>query len=172
MRLPVIVGATVLLLLSSGCYETPRTLPTAPSPLGGGGLVQTTALQGAVAAGTVGGGVLTPGTVFPPTAGSTATLVRQESCLDYTIDTTGLPPGAYTNWVFVYNNPEACRNPARGAVCFGGPDLIGNPATQGSAFWGTGGVVGQDGVGHFASRTCVGRVRYPRNAARHRAGGP
>ena len=73
-----------------------------------------------------------------------------------TIDTTGLPPGAYTNWWFVYNNPEACRNPQRGAVCFGGPDLFNNPAVQGSAFWATGGVVGQDGAGRFVSRKCVG----------------
>ncbi len=156
MRVPGIVGLIVWALCGSACYETPQTLPMQPSPIGGAGVLQTTALQAFVPAGSVGGGVLTPGTLFPPTGGSTATLLRTESCLEYTIDTTGLPPGAYTNWVFTFDNSAACRNPARGAVCFGGPDIFGNPTAEANAFWGTGGVVGADGVGQFTSRKCVG----------------
>ena len=156
MRHPGIVAVTVLLLVSSACNETPRTVPFAPSPIGGPGQLQTTTLRAFRAAGSVDGGILTPGDVFPPTGGSSATLLRQESCLEYTIDTTGLPPGAYTNWMFVFENPDACRNPAQGAVCFGGPDFFGNPEAQANAFWSAGGVVGQDGVGRFVSRTCVG----------------
>ena len=127
-----------------------------PSPVGGPGVVQNAAFQANAPAGNVGGGVLTPGQLFPPTEGSLATLHRTESCLEYTIDTTGLPPGAYTNWVFAFDNPDACRNPARGAVCFGGPDIFGNPEAEANAFWGSGGVVGEDGVGGFAARKCIG----------------
>ena len=105
--------------------------------------------------GSVGGGVLTPGATFPPTGG-TATLLRGERCLEYTIDTTGLPPGAYTNWMFVFNTPVACRNPAFGAVCFGGRDLFGIPGANGSLFWTGGAVVGEDGRARFGKRICVG----------------
>ncbi len=152
----IVAATTVSLLVSFACHEKSRTVPTAPSVVVGPGLVQTKIVQAFAAAGSIGGGVLVPGTRFPPTGGSSATLLRGESCLEYTIDTTGLPPGAYTNWVFTFDNPEACRNPVAGSVCFGGPDIFGTPATHASAFYGTGGVVGDDGVGRFVSRKCIG----------------
>ena len=117
MRQSGMVAVTVSLLVSLACHETSRTVPTAPSVVGGPGLLQTTFVQAFAAAGSIGGGVLVPGTRFPSTGGSSATLLRGASCLEYTIDTTGLPPGAYTNWVFTFDKRHAeIRRPAQSVL--------------------------------------------------------
>jgi hypothetical protein len=104
-------------------------------------------------AGEVGGGVLTPGSAFPPRHGSKAILKRTNKCLRYKMLTTGLPPGAYTNWWVVWNKPEACVDQSvPGSQC-GLGDLL-NPDL--GVFWADGGVVGRNGVGYFDSERCIG----------------
>ncbi len=104
-------------------------------------------------AGDYGGGVLVPGTFFPPTGHGESKLLRRKNGIEYKIRTTGLPPGAYTNWLVVINNPEECSD---GVCDF--DDVFNNPATNSSGFWATGGVVGDDGVGRFRARIKVGEI--------------
>ena len=146
------VSAWVALLV--GCAETPAMLPTGPDPPLAG-VVQTASLRAHEAAGAVGGGVLTPGETFPPSAGSEAVLERQRDCLQYSMTTTGLPPGAYTNWWLIFNRPEECRDAPFGIPC-GATDAVPDTGVAASVFWATGGVVGIGGVGTFAGRTCIG----------------
>jgi len=100
-------------------------------------------------AGPFGGGVLVPGTIFPPTKGGTTILKRGRDCLQYTTHTTGLPAGAYTNWWVLWNNPENCLDPSN---CGFDDFFVDGAAT----FWATGGVVQANGVGNFQDRHCVG----------------
>lgn len=93
-------------------------------------------------AGDVGGGVLEPGTFFPPTNGGVSKLYRGRDRLGYTIRTTGLPPGAYTNWWVIFNNPDGCEGDC-------GEDDLANPDANASVFWATGGIVSGNGVGKF-----------------------
>ena len=90
-------------------------------------------------------GVLMEGAEFPPTKGGFAILHRGNDRVSYNLHTTGLPAGAYTNWWIIINNPDAC-------VGVGGcdeADIFGNPATNSSVFWATGGIVQDNGVGNF-----------------------
>jgi len=104
-------------------------------------------------AGDFGGGVLTPGTFFPPTNGGFSTLKRGSDWISYNLHTTGLPSGAYTNWWVIINNPEACTD----GVC-DEADVFENPATNSSVFWATGGIVEKNGVGNFSARIEVGEL--------------
>ena len=101
-------------------------------------------------AGDFGGGVLVPGTFFPPTKQGFSTIRRSKDWISYNIHTTGLPPGAYTNWCAVINNPENCIGDCNEA------DIFENPATNSSVFWSTGGIVKSNGVGNFHARVNVG----------------
>jgi hypothetical protein len=74
--------------------------------------------------------------------GSSAKLTRGDSAVWIRVNTTELPPGTYTNWWVVFNNPSACAGGC-------GADDFGNPEVAASVFFATGGIVGQDGVGHF-----------------------
>jgi len=69
-------------------------------------------------AGDLGGptNVLEPGTFFPPTDGGHATLRRGYDYIQFNLHTTGLPPGAYTVWYIIFNEPADCTgpNPANG----------------------------------------------------------
>jgi hypothetical protein len=105
-------------------------------------------------AGNFGGGVLVPETMFPPTKGGTSTLRRGDDWLSYNIHTTGLPPGAYTNWWIIWNYPENCSDGACDDDDFVNPD---NPAGV-SVFWATGGIVQENGVGNFHGRAKVGEL--------------
>lgn len=148
-----VVTTAVALLVA--CSETPAALPAGPDPLPRTGVVQTASLRAHEAAGAIGGGVLTPGETFPPTRLSVAVLERQEECLDYAMTTTGLPPGAYTNWWLIFNRPEECRDAPFGIPC-GANDAVADTSVAASVFWATGGVVEVGGVGTFAGRTCIG----------------
>lgn len=98
------------------------------------------------AAGTVGGGVLQPGTTYAPERKRpVAVLVRTDTRIRFHVVTDGLPPGAYSVWWVVFNEPSACTGPCDE------PDLF-DPATQSSVFYATGGVVAEDGVGVFRDR--------------------
>ncbi|MFQ5709988.1 MAG: hypothetical protein ACE5HO_21240 [bacterium] len=103
-------------------------------------------------AGALGGGVLAPGTFFPPTDGGTSILHRGNDWISYNIHTTGLPAGAYTNWWIIFNNPEDCTDDC-------GEDDIFSPETKAnpSVFWATGGIVQEDGVGNFRARIREGQ---------------
>lgn len=104
-------------------------------------------------AGDFGGGVLVPGTLFPPTNKKVSKLKREDDELEYKIKTSGLPPGAYTNWWVIINNPENCTD----GVC-DIEDIFFNPATNASVFWATGGVVGADGKGKFRAEIEIGEL--------------
>jgi hypothetical protein len=79
----------------------------------------------------------------------TATLTRTEEGISYEIYTTGLEPGAYTVWTVIFNRPEACEGPCNG------PDLD-NPNVKGSVVYGTGLIVGSDGIGNFRGTLAKG----------------
>ncbi len=95
-------------------------------------------------------GVLTEGDFFPPTNGGFSSLRRGEDRLQFNLHTTGLPPGAYTNWWVIWNDPSQCSD----GVC--GPDDFFNAAADFSVFWATGGMVESDGVGNFRARISEG----------------
>ena len=78
--------------------------------------------------------------------GSSAKLTRGDGVVWIRINTTGLPPGAYTNWWVIFNYPQFCTGGC-GAddFSFNG----GNPDVMASVFFAAGGIVGQDGVGQF-----------------------
>ena len=105
-------------------------------------------------AGDFGGGVLTPGTFFAPTKGGFSILHRGSDWISYNIHTTGLPPGAYTNWWIIINNPENCL----GVGGCDEADVFNNPATNTSVFWATGGIVQGNGVGNFYAKVKVGEI--------------
>jgi hypothetical protein len=103
-------------------------------------------------AGDFGGGVLVPGTFYPPSGNSFSKLYRGNDRVRYKIRTNGLPPGAYTVWMVVINNPENCVGDCDEA------DVFENPATNSSAFWTDGGIVESDGIGKFRGEAKVGEI--------------
>lgn len=134
-------------------------------------VVSFTAVQTFQPAGPAGArGVLTEGDTFEPTKGSTAEIQRGADYLQVNIHTTGLPPGAYTTWWAIINEPDACVPSTDPAF----PDIVGdcgfdevfdfNPETGEvgpslpSVFWSTGGIVQSNGVGNFQDRTRVGEA--------------
>lgn len=79
--------------------------------------------------------------------GSSAKLTRADDSLAIRINTTQLEAGAYTVWWVVFNNVEECASwPDAGCNPF--VDLA-NPDVHGAVFFATGGVVKDNGVGHF-----------------------
>lgn len=79
-------------------------------------------------------------------AGATAKLVRRDNGVTYRITTNSLTPGnAYTLWLVVVNNPQACES----SPCTGG-DVLLNAATDAQVLYGTGNVVGGSGQATFA----------------------
>ena len=102
------------------------------------------------------------GTVPVPGA---SILLRDKEGISLSLETTELPEGAYSIWLFVFNNPDGCHHPRveLGGQC-GAPDTKmhdngdhvnvdshGGPA-RGGVMWATGGVVGMDGIGDFQAR--------------------
>lgn len=79
--------------------------------------------------------------------GSAARLQRSADAIWIKVNTTGLPAGAYTVWAVTFNNPDAC---ALGAGNCGAGDLPPTSlAPDGSVMWASGGIVEENGVGHF-----------------------
>ena len=122
--------------------------------------VQHTELVPFQPAGDLGGptNVLKPGTLFPPTEGSHATLRRGHDYIQFTLHTTGLPPGAYTAWYLIFNKPMACQgpNPVDGKCNGGGADLF---LPTHATVWATGKVVKENGVANFSDKLYVGERR-------------
>jgi hypothetical protein len=79
----------------------------------------------------------------------TATLTRTKEGISYEIYTSGLEPGTYTAWTVIFNNPEGCDGPCNG------PDLD-SPNVNGSVVYGTGHIVGSDGIGNFRATLARG----------------
>jgi hypothetical protein len=96
---------------------------------------------------------LEPGTFYPPTNGSHSILHRGSGWVSYNLHTTGLPPGAYTNWWVIFNNPDACMNGCDVEDVFDP-----NSEADVSVFWADGSIVGQNGVGNFHARIREGEV--------------
>lgn len=83
---------------------------------------------------------------------ATATLIRRSDGVSFRFQTEDLLPGhAYTLWVVVVNNPDACS----AAPC-PPPQIILNPATNGTVTYGAGGLVGASGQGTFAGSIAAG----------------
>lgn len=120
--------------------------------------VQTADLYPFMPAGPLGGeaNLLNPGDFFPPTKSSKATLKRGNDYIQFNIHTTGLPPGAYTVWYVIFNNPGECNGPGDlGGAC-AEPDLF---LSSTAVVWATGKVVKANGVGNFSDRIYVGEQR-------------
>jgi len=96
--------------------------------------------------------VLKPGTTFPPIDGGHATLRRGYDYIQFNLHTTGLPPGAYTIWYVIFNDPSSCSEGC------GENDLL-LPKT--GVVWATGKVVGENGIGNFRDKLYVGERRDP-----------
>lgn len=81
--------------------------------------------------------------------GATSTITRTDSGIHATITTNGLPAGAYTVWILVFNDPSVCG----GSLC--SPPLhIG--ASNGGVHFGAGHVVSGRGPTNFAVNLAVG----------------
>lgn len=75
-----------------------------------------------------------------------ATLTRTSKGISFRVYTSGLPANeAHTVWIVIFNKPQNCANGPGHCI---GPDL-GNPAVHGSIVYGTGYIVGSDGIGNF-----------------------
>lgn len=101
------------------------------------------------AAGDVGGGVLEPGSTFPPTTHGRATLTRGSDWIQVNIETSGLPSGAYTVWWVIFDTPNGCTG-----AC--SDDDLFNPDAHVSVFWATGEIVHRSGDGNFLARHRAG----------------
>lgn len=102
------------------------------------------------AAGDVGGGVLEPGTTYPPTSHGFATLLRDIDSVQVDIETSNLPAGAYTVWWLIFDTPAGCSDKSCGV------DDLFNPDATVSVFRATAGVVPTNGVAQFRARHRVG----------------
>lgn len=106
------------------------------------------------------GNVLNEGDVFPPGPNSYATLERGQNHLGFRVYTTGLPPGAYTVWWIIFNDPASCNEPnAAGGRCAGTEEVLDLFLPSTGVVWATGGIVRSDGVGYFSDRLMVGEQR-------------
>jgi hypothetical protein len=76
-----------------------------------------------------------------PVPGASATLVRRDDGVSYRINTNSLTPGnAYTLWLVVVNNPDACDP----KPCTG-PDIILDASTDSQVLYGKGHIAGASG---------------------------
>ncbi|MFK7847360.1 MAG: hypothetical protein AB8G77_18860 [Rhodothermales bacterium] len=144
-------------LLITGCERSMLTETEGPevaSSSSAAGTSQSTELFVFQPAGDVGGGVLVPGTEFPPVNGSESVLKRKADKIQYSIKTTGLPEGAYTNWIVTINEPENCASSPCSDV-----DIFGNPeGIDATIFWVAGNTVGSNGKGNFRATIRVGEL--------------
>ncbi len=78
-------------------------------------------------------------------------LVRNNHGVSMTIDTSGLEPGAYTNWFVIFNHPENCTFPC-------GEDDLGLAGVGSSVLFATGNVVDSSGLGGFGASLSEGNI--------------
>jgi len=88
-----------------------------------------------------------------PVDGASASLVRNANGASFRLTTNSLTAGnAYTLWLVVINNPEACANTPCTA-----PDIF-NPATESQVRFAAGHVAGGSGRGTFAGSVKEGTL--------------
>lgn len=75
-----------------------------------------------------------------------ATLTRTNKGISFRIYTSELKPGANTVWIVIFNKPQNCAGGPGHCV---GSDLN-NPDVQASIVYGTGHIVGDDGIANFS----------------------
>lgn len=100
-------------------------------------------------------------------AKSEAKLIRRKDSVTIQVNTNSLPPGAYTNWWVIFNNPGNCNGGTAPLLC-GLADLSNTvvfPATEpprqltgASVFWAAGGVTNKKGKAHFKARLEEGGI--------------
>ena len=86
--------------------------------------------------------------------GSSARLTRGDNSVSISVNTTGLPVGAYTTWWVIWNNTAECGGGAAPLLC-GAADL-GSPSN--SVFFASGGVTNRNGVGNFGATLNEGGI--------------
>ena len=100
-----------------------------------------------------------------------STLKRYDDHVDFSIHTTGLEPGhAYTVWLVIFNNPDACSDECNeddlppGAPGARTGDDEPDPAVAASNLWAAGTLVGADGTasifGHVEAGIPPGMVVF------------
>jgi hypothetical protein len=169
----LVAGCLVMIAACDSAAPTESNELEAPGA-SGGRVVSSTELSEFLPSGDVGGGVLEAGLFFPPTEGSESKLTRTQSFVEYTINTTGLPPGAYTVWMVVINEPGDCLTSP--CTTF---DVFGRTAeVDASAFWSAGEIVHASGRGYFKARiakgyfpTVVDQIAWPGSGLQNPMGG-
>ena len=145
-RSVALLGASLLL---AGCADGPLT-PSSPQPArqpsrSAGALHQPSVVNWHAQQGVNGR--------MGQVADASAALVRNATGISFRLSTTGLTPGnAYTLWLVVVTNPDACAN----SPCTA-PDLF-NPATQTQVAFAAGHVAGGAGRGTFAGSVKEGTL--------------
>ncbi|MEO0534161.1 MAG: PEP-CTERM sorting domain-containing protein [Cyanobacteria bacterium P01_A01_bin.123] len=86
-----------------------------------------------------------------PIEDSTASLTRLTDAIEISFETQSLPAGTHTLWWILFGQPEFCTDGC-------GTDDLSNEAVEASSLFGTGIIVGEDGVGHFEARLEVGEL--------------
>lgn len=80
----------------------------------------------------------------------TSNLIRTKAGVSFNVQTSGLTAGyAYTLWMIVFNNPDACTG-----LCDGSD--LGNPAVNGDVLHSTGSLAGGTGKATFAGSRLEG----------------
>lgn len=79
--------------------------------------------------------------------GSQAKLTRGDDSVTISVNTTGLPVGAYTTWWVIWNDTAECNDGTAPLLC-GAGDL---GSASNSVFFASGGVTNRNGVGHFGA---------------------
>jgi hypothetical protein len=88
----------------------------------------------------------------PATVAGSSRLVRTDTGVSFTYETSSLPAGhVVTVWIVVFNHPENCAT----RPCTGPADVF-NPAVQGDFLYGGGHVIGGSGRGNFGGQLPVG----------------
>ena len=139
--------AGCLVMLAACDSGAPLTEPV-EAPAVASRVVSETAVSAFLPSGDYGGGVLEAGLFFPPTSIGESKIIRTADFVEWTINTSGLPKGAYTVWTMAINDPEKCLNSPCNAV-----DIFTRTAeVDASAFYSAGAVVGPEGRGYFKAR--------------------
>lgn len=85
--------------------------------------------------------------------GSSSTIIRDPGGVTVTAH-TNLPPGTYTMWLVIWNNPENCKGGLPGLLCL--PPPAGGVDVPDTVQLGSGNVAPASGVVDFGARLVVG----------------
>jgi hypothetical protein len=94
---------------------------------------------------------------FSVVPGASSTTVRTDDGVNFSLTTSGLPPGhAITLWLVIFNNPDKCAVPFE---CQ--PFVDFTEAAGASVIWGAGRVIAGDGTANYAGHISVGNLNRP-----------